>query len=71
LRPSAVSIHQKFLTPVVVERLLSIAPLVTTWPVNSAQRADELRTWGVNGITSDSLDLLAQLVQRREMTRMH
>ena len=31
---------------------------IQVWTVNSAERANELAAWGVNGITTDSLAMM-------------
>lgn len=63
----AVSIHRKLLTPRIVQSLLQVVPLVTTWPVNTAPVLERLRAWGVNGFTSDSVPLLASVAAERRM----
>ena len=52
---TAVSVHQKLLTPDVVQRLRESARLLMAWPVNDVAKMRELVSWGVNGITTDSL----------------
>lgn len=52
---TAVSIHQKLLTPGLVQQLRANVHTVMTWPVNDPLRMRELVNWGVNGITTDSL----------------
>ncbi len=52
---TAISIHQKFLTRALVERIRTHAEILMTWPVNDVGRMRELVGWGVNGITTDSL----------------
>jgi glycerophosphoryl diester phosphodiesterase len=61
----AISIHQRLLTPAVVQRLNACAGFIMTWPVNTQVRMSELLQWGVRGIISDDLELLRALVQRR------
>lgn len=53
-----VSLHQKLLTPVFVARLRQHAHTLMTWPVNDIARMQELVSWGVNGITTDSLEVV-------------
>lgn len=55
---TAVSIHQKLLTPPLVQRLREKVHTVMTWPVNDAARMREMVGWGINGITTDSLDVV-------------
>ncbi|MBA4179769.1 MAG: hypothetical protein C0506_04200 [Anaerolinea sp.] len=55
---SAVSVHQKLLTPALVARLRERLHTVMSWPVNDTERMRELVSWGVNGITTDSLEVV-------------
>jgi glycerophosphoryl diester phosphodiesterase len=60
---NAVSIHQKLLTPEVVADLRHDAVMLMTWPVNQVDRMRDLVSWGVNGIISDSLEVLEELLE--------
>jgi glycerophosphoryl diester phosphodiesterase len=62
---AGISIHQRLLTPPLVAKLRSLAPLVMTWPVNTRQRLHELLAWGINGVISDDLTLLRGMVRER------
>jgi glycerophosphoryl diester phosphodiesterase len=63
--PHAVSVDQRLLTRELVGALRRRADLLLTWTVNTTERLEELLAWGVNGITSDSLDLLQSLREKR------
>jgi glycerophosphoryl diester phosphodiesterase len=56
-----VTVDHRLLTAERVEALRAFAPTVVAWTVNSPARARELLRWGVGGITSDDLALLAAL----------
>ncbi len=62
---SGVSVHRKLLSAEAVRRLRTVGPVVTTWPVNSMEAFDEAMGYGVDGISSDSLDVLAEVRKRR------
>ena len=62
----AISIHRRLLTAAVVGSLKELASAVITWPVNSWADFEAVRELGVDGITSDSLDLIRALSERRE-----
>ncbi len=57
----AISIHRRLLSPPLVRALRTVAPLVMSWPVNTAATLAELRAWGINGMISDNLALLRHL----------
>ena len=57
----ALTVDHHLLTAERVAALRAFAPTVVAWTVNSAPRARELLRWGVSGITSDDLALLAAL----------
>jgi glycerophosphoryl diester phosphodiesterase len=56
---SGVSIHQRLLDAGVVEQLRARAPLVLSWPVESAEQARRLAGWGVQGLISRSFEPLS------------
>jgi hypothetical protein len=58
LPDEAVSIRHTLLRPGVVERLHEHIPTVVAWTVNSLARARQLRAIGVDGLTTDSLEVL-------------
>ncbi|MSQ35925.1 MAG: hypothetical protein EXR63_02100 [Dehalococcoidia bacterium] len=57
----ALMVDHRVLTEERLAALRAFAPLVVAWTVNSVPRAHELLRWGVSGITSDDLALLAEL----------
>jgi glycerophosphoryl diester phosphodiesterase len=63
--PAGISIHQRLLTPDVVADLKRVAAYVITWPINNAARARELATWGVDGITTDDITVVGEIVAGR------
>jgi len=50
------------LTAATVGALKERGARIITWPINVAARADELRELGVDGVISDDLGLLSQIV---------
>ncbi len=65
----AVAAHRKLLSKAVVERLHEHAEAVVSWPINTMVAFDEVRGYGVDGITSDSIALLRELEERGEKGR--
>ena len=64
----AVSIHRRLLTPDVVRALKQRSSTVVTWPINDERWLRKVLSWGVDGVTSDSLDLLRGIVKARGLT---
>lgn len=62
---AAISIHQRLLTAESVGSLKKIASTIITWPINDAERAHELAAWGVDGMISDNIELVRQIVAER------
>ena len=60
-----VSVHRRLLTPSAVAALKKRAAAVITWPVNDAPTLATLSEWGVDGVTSDSLELLRAVAAQR------
>lgn len=60
-----ISIHRKLLSPQTVRLLKERAEMVFTWPINSAEVLQEVLGWGVDGIISDSIPLLRDLIAAR------
>ena len=56
-----VSIHRRLLSPLVVEALKEKAVAVIAWPVNDIQALGAVVACGIDGITTDSIDLLRGL----------
>jgi glycerophosphoryl diester phosphodiesterase len=61
VRVAGVSALHKLLTEADVRLFQARGLRVIAWTVNKAAEAGKLADWGVDGITSDRLDLLAQL----------
>lgn len=62
----ALSIHRKLVTPEVMARLKAMNATVISWNVETHEEAARLYTMGVDGFTSDNVDLLADIVRDRE-----
>lgn len=62
----AVSINHRLLTREVVEEIKGYAVRIYAWTVDDPARAATLLSWGVDGITSNSLVLLTGLQAGRE-----
>ena len=60
-RPYGVSLHRSLLTPSVVAELRERVELVLTWGVDDEATLDDVLARGVNGVISDSADVLAQV----------
>jgi glycerophosphoryl diester phosphodiesterase len=54
----AVSVRHTMLSADAVARLHAIVPDVVAWTVNTVARADQLRAWGVDGLTTDSQEVM-------------
>jgi hypothetical protein len=60
----ALSVSHQLLTAAVVRRLtVDRGATVLAWTVNDPGRAQQLRTWGVQGITTDSATVMRSLQQ--------
>jgi glycerophosphoryl diester phosphodiesterase len=59
--PPRISIRHTLLTPERVTELHERGVMIFSWTVNDLPRAQTLVHWGVDGIISDSLSLLAEL----------
>lgn len=64
----AISIQTRLLDEQIVRALKEHVRIVMTWPVNSRVRLDQVIGWGVDGVTSDNLDLIAGILAHREST---
>lgn len=62
----AVSIHYRLLSAEIVEALKERVSTVITWPINSEVRLNEVVNWGVDGFTSDSVELIRRFIERRD-----
>jgi glycerophosphoryl diester phosphodiesterase len=56
------SIHMRLLSPDVVRSLHERAPFVITWPINSHAALRRVADCGVDGVTTDSLEILQAVV---------
>jgi glycerophosphoryl diester phosphodiesterase len=63
----AVSLQKDLPTTDVMARLNALNTTVICWTVNDLHEARRLHALGVDGFTSDNLDLIERIVQRREM----
>jgi glycerophosphoryl diester phosphodiesterase len=61
-RLEGVSIHERLLDRRVVAELRELADLVVTWPVNTAERAAQLLSWGVGGLITDDAHAVRHVV---------
>ncbi|MGC4105608.1 MAG: glycerophosphodiester phosphodiesterase [Thermomicrobiales bacterium] len=61
----AISLRHTLATPEVMARLKAMNALVICWTVNDAARMDTLRALGVDGFTTDRLDLIDRIVRNR------
>ena len=61
LPPFGTSIRHTLLSELMVARLHAAGLKVFAWTVNTPHRAQELRSWGVDGIISDDVELLARI----------
>jgi hypothetical protein len=61
LPDDAVSARHTLLSAPVVERLHACAPQVVAWTVNDRRRARQLQAMGVDGVTTDSSEILRAL----------
>jgi glycerophosphoryl diester phosphodiesterase len=62
----AVSIHSRYLTEDLMRRFKELNTTVVTWAVNTYEHAHRLHQIGVDGFTSDNLDMLAHIAEERE-----
>ncbi|HMM41713.1 MAG TPA: phosphatase PAP2 family protein [Thermomicrobiales bacterium] len=62
----AVSIHYRLLSAEIVDALKERVSTVITWPINSEARLNEVLAWGVDGFTSDNVELIRSFVERRD-----
>lgn len=65
---SGIAVHRRLLSHDLVSRLHQVAPIVTTWPINAIETLERVLSFGVDGITSDNLDVLAHAHDTRTAT---
>ena len=63
-RAEAVGANVRLLTADRVKRLLERVPLVLTWRINDVDTLDRVLDWGVNGVITDSLDIVREIRTR-------
>jgi glycerophosphoryl diester phosphodiesterase len=68
-RAAGVSVRDSLVDRATVHRLRRRADLVLCWTVNCGDRAAELTSWGVDGVTTDALDRLAGLRELGSLPR--
>ena len=61
----AISLNHTLATPGVMARLKAMNALVICWTVNDPARMEALRTLGVDGFTTDSVDVIDRIVRDR------
>lgn len=61
----AVSIHLTLLDAETVRALKQRVATILTWPINDPSQLDQVLSWGVDGITTDQLDIVARVVASR------
>lgn len=59
----AISIHYRLLDASVVRSLRGQVLTVATWPINDRERLAQVVDWGVGGVITDSLDVIAEVVR--------
>ncbi len=64
----AVSIHCRYLTPEITDRLKALGTTIVTWPINSITSARRLHQLGVDGFTSDNMWLISNIARNRAET---
>lgn len=55
-----ISIHFKLLDAQTVARLKERTSGVITWPINSREQLEKVISWGIDGFTSDSIELIRE-----------
>jgi hypothetical protein len=61
-RTEGISIHMRLLSPDVVASLKKRAPVVVTWPINTLAALRHVADCGVDGVTTDSMEILRAVV---------
>jgi glycerophosphoryl diester phosphodiesterase len=52
------------LTPATVDALKGVGSVIFAWTVDSEPRARRLLAWGVDGITSNRIEILNRIVEQ-------
>ena len=63
-RRHAVAAHRRLLSKAIVDTLHLHAEAVVSWPINTRTALEEVRGYGVDGITSDSIPLIEEEAER-------
>jgi len=58
LADDAVTVDHRLLSQALVERLHAYTATVVAWTVNDVKRAAALREWGVDGVTTDRVEVM-------------
>ena len=67
MRIEAFAVHARFLDAETATALHRIAPILLTWPINGQRTLQDVLRYGVDGVISDNVELLAQLVSDRNV----
>ena len=62
----AISMHRRFLSPATAAALHRVAPILLTWPINDERRLQEVLGCGVDGVISDRLEVLSEILRDRD-----
>lgn len=62
--PPTISCFHGLLTPATVDALKSAGSIIFAWTVDSEPRARRLLAWGVDGITSNRIEMLNRIVEQ-------
>lgn len=65
LAAPAISVHRELITPDFMTAIKEMDTTVISWDVNTPEQARVLHEMGVDGFTSDNLDMLARIAQNR------
>lgn len=66
MRHPAVSINRRYLTPDLMQRFKDINATVMSWTIDTLDDARRFHEMGVDGFTSDNLELIEQVTRLRE-----
>jgi glycerophosphoryl diester phosphodiesterase len=64
-KTQGISIDQGLLTEDVVAKLHDRAPMVMTWPINSNALLDRVKSFGVDGVIIDRMQILRHVIEAR------
>ncbi len=66
MRHPVVSINRRYLTPELMRRFKDIETTVVSWAINTLDDAKRFHEMGVDGFTSENLELIARITRLRE-----